>query len=195
MKGALTTSMGAIIEMSCLLFQRASAKPCAFSARLSVTTHLDPVEQQGGRWERGPRPRGDEIEVRPIGISFPPQPMQGTPESAPPADGGATLPDAPPPSGTPEASAVADFMRSRGWPYWEITAGDMARGVRATGPHVHGGPESHALGSTPRVQVNALVVAGGESARADSVPGQSTGRIEGGLLLLPHARWALETSR
>jgi hypothetical protein len=48
-----------------------------------------------------------------------------------------------------EGQALVSYLTSEGIPFRAITAEDVARGVKASGPHIHVGPESHALGSSP----------------------------------------------
>jgi hypothetical protein len=48
-----------------------------------------------------------------------------------------------------EGQALISYLTEQGYPFRPITADDVARGVKASGPHIHIGPESHAIGSSP----------------------------------------------
>jgi hypothetical protein len=48
-----------------------------------------------------------------------------------------------------EGQALVSYLTGEGIPFRAITAADVARGVKASGPHIHVGPESHAIGSSP----------------------------------------------
>jgi hypothetical protein len=55
-----------------------------------------------------------------------------------------------------EGQALIGYLTEQGIPFRPITAEDVARGVKASGPHIHVGPESHAIGSSPMLDFSSV---------------------------------------
>ncbi len=55
-----------------------------------------------------------------------------------------------------EGQALVGYLKSSGVPFRAITADDVARGVKASGPHIHVGPESHGIGSQPAYDFSSI---------------------------------------